>query len=484
MSIFTLGRLTFLTGILGIAFTARVASADIGVIINENFMQGTRFITGGHLSLYISNACADTPFSIRMCEPGESPRGIVVNRYEKISDQKQDWIAVPLIPFLYGVEDVDQAPLLTSGRVQKMLSKRFYKKHLETIIPPDNSGLIPSGSFNYIPGQTFKRDVISLSMESSIEEESKLVDAINARTNITYYNLFKANCSDFVSEILTAIFEPKGGLPKLKYDQLIKTPKGVASRFWQNAKASPGRALFVSRFGQIPSDDYLRSKRADTFADILFNKVPLVIGLWSPVALVAGKIYLNQIDMRPEEELERHFNPEFAQLERDANVLRRALSKISRNRNSWNSLEHKDLGNRLAAIVSRQYELQQEYMGKPAEWDAYEKTFKIFFQELIDKGYIADGTKIGESHKSLLAKSSFIETQSQGLVLVHQDGEQVVRAPLSPQNILSGDPKLALLILAARIGWDISAKSEDRPLLKEFRKNWSLLLASRHANGL
>ena len=60
----------------------------------------------GHSAVYLNHVCAASPTELRLCQAGES--GVVISRYHKISGL--DWVAIPLIPYLYAVEDVGQVP--------------------------------------------------------------------------------------------------------------------------------------------------------------------------------------------------------------------------------------------------------------------------------------------------------------------------------------------------------------------------------------
>ena len=51
--------------------------------------------------------CADNPVHLRLCDPGET--GIVISRYKGMDNY--DWIAIPLIPYLYSVDDASKVPL-------------------------------------------------------------------------------------------------------------------------------------------------------------------------------------------------------------------------------------------------------------------------------------------------------------------------------------------------------------------------------------
>jgi len=60
----------------------------------------------GHNAIYFANICAETPVKLRRCDPGEL--GSVIARYQGIAGY--DWVAMPLLPYLYSVEDVSDVP--------------------------------------------------------------------------------------------------------------------------------------------------------------------------------------------------------------------------------------------------------------------------------------------------------------------------------------------------------------------------------------
>ena len=58
------------------------------------------FTATGHAAVYLSGVCAESPIVLRKCAPGEL--GAVISRYDGVHGY--DWLAVPLIPYLYAVE--------------------------------------------------------------------------------------------------------------------------------------------------------------------------------------------------------------------------------------------------------------------------------------------------------------------------------------------------------------------------------------------
>src|SRR5580658_1669869 len=58
----------------------------------------------GHAALYLERVCADSPIHLRPCEPGEY--GVVISPYKAMGGYV--WGAIPLIPYLYAVDDPAQ----------------------------------------------------------------------------------------------------------------------------------------------------------------------------------------------------------------------------------------------------------------------------------------------------------------------------------------------------------------------------------------
>src|SRR5579871_4535647 len=86
---------------------AASARADVAVLLEEPYSYDGAFAGTGHAAVYLSNICADSPVSLRRCQPGES--GVVISRYHRVAGY--DWIAVPLYPYLYAVDKPQDIPL-------------------------------------------------------------------------------------------------------------------------------------------------------------------------------------------------------------------------------------------------------------------------------------------------------------------------------------------------------------------------------------
>ena len=60
----------------------------------------------GHTAIYFARICTDSPVKLRRCEHGEL--GSVIARYSGIAGY--DWVAMPVLPYLYSVETVTDVP--------------------------------------------------------------------------------------------------------------------------------------------------------------------------------------------------------------------------------------------------------------------------------------------------------------------------------------------------------------------------------------
>jgi hypothetical protein len=78
------------------------AHADAALLMEEPYANFGAFNPTGHAAVYLNHICAESPTRLRPCRPGEP--GAVISRYHKIDGF--DWLAIPLVPYLYAVERV------------------------------------------------------------------------------------------------------------------------------------------------------------------------------------------------------------------------------------------------------------------------------------------------------------------------------------------------------------------------------------------
>ena len=83
------------------------------LLLEEPYGKLGFFTATGHAAVYLSGVCAETPLMLRTCAPGEL--GAVISRYDGVGSY--DWVAIPLIPYLYAVEQPDDVPLFADAKM-------------------------------------------------------------------------------------------------------------------------------------------------------------------------------------------------------------------------------------------------------------------------------------------------------------------------------------------------------------------------------
>src|SRR5215831_17171464 len=106
---------------------ASFASASATLLLEEPYGKLGFFTATGHAAVYLSNVCAETPIVLRPCRSGET--GAVISRYDGVHGY--DWVAIPLIPYLYAVERAEEVPLFADAKMVAFLRDRYRRKYLK-----------------------------------------------------------------------------------------------------------------------------------------------------------------------------------------------------------------------------------------------------------------------------------------------------------------------------------------------------------------
>ncbi len=137
-----LGKLIWL-GLILASWLAPAAKADVAVLLEEPYSYDGAFAGTGHAALYMTRICAASPTVLRRCQPGEA--GAVISRYHRVASY--DWIAIPLYPYLYAVDNPADIPLFVDGKLEAALRDRYRRKYLEGVAPDGPGGAVPGGDW-------------------------------------------------------------------------------------------------------------------------------------------------------------------------------------------------------------------------------------------------------------------------------------------------------------------------------------------------
>jgi hypothetical protein len=233
---------------LVLAFVCNTASlADATLFVQEPYGLFGAINPTGHASIYLSRVCAETPLVLRRCGPGEL--GIVISRYRKISGF--DWIAIPLVPYLYAVEEFANVPQEVNSETVASLLDDYRRKHLQAIIPDGPGGQTPKGSWVELLGAAYNRKIYGFQIETTEAQDDRLIAAFNYRKNKSHFNLFFNNCADFSRNILNFYYP---GAIRRDYitDAGITTPQQIARCMISYARHHRDLPISVFYLQQIP----------------------------------------------------------------------------------------------------------------------------------------------------------------------------------------------------------------------------------------
>src|SRR5271156_2461532 len=151
-----LGMGRIVLGLAGIVLAcATFAAASATLFLEEPYGKLGFFTATGHAAVYLSGVCADSPLLLRRCAPGET--GVVIARYNGVGGY--DWVAIPLIPYLYAVNRAEDIPLFADAKMVASLRDRYRRKYLEDAIPDKNDDQTPGGNWYELVGSSYDRTI-------------------------------------------------------------------------------------------------------------------------------------------------------------------------------------------------------------------------------------------------------------------------------------------------------------------------------------
>ena len=174
------------------------ARANVALLMEEPFGDFGAFNPTGHAAVYLNRVCAVSPTRLRPCAPGEL--GVVISRYHKI--HHEDWIAIPLVPYLYAVSETREVPKSVNKADVERLREAFWRQHLTSLVPAKADGTPPGGEWIQLVGSSYDRKIHGFEADTTQEEDDRLIAYFNDRHNVGHFNLFFHNCADFSKAVL------------------------------------------------------------------------------------------------------------------------------------------------------------------------------------------------------------------------------------------------------------------------------------------
>jgi hypothetical protein len=405
---------------------ALFAGASATLLLEEPYGKLGFFTATGHAAVYLSGVCADTSLVLRRCAPGET--GVVLSRYDEVGGH--DWVAIPLIPYLYSVERPEDVPLFANARMVAFLRDRYRRKYLEDIAPDVSNGETPGGNWYQLVGSSYDRTIYGFEIQTTPEQDEALIRKYNASPNQSHFHLISNNCADFAKGVLN-FYYPKALHRSLVADVGITTPKQTAKMLTRFSAHHPELQFSRLIISQVPGS-MPRSTNVHGVVESFFKAKKYIVPSVVVSPLFAGCLAAVYVGTGA-----GHFEPG-----RDARVF----------------------------VVGGEPERP---LGRE-DRRAYQQQMKHFLAGAYPE---KPGRKVEKEWARLQSQAKTgVDEQGRPVLDVHV-GESVVRVGVSADNILSGNapPEMERQLLEARLQSELRRRSPQGLSETEIARDWELL---------
>jgi hypothetical protein len=410
------------------AGSAQTSSATL--LLEEPYGKLGFFTATGHAAVYLSGVCAETPLVLRTCAPGEL--GVVISRYDGVGDY--DWVAIPLIPYLYAVERPEDIPLFVDAKMVNFLRDQYRRKHLEAVAPDKSNGQTPPGNWYELVGTSYDRATYAFQIETTSAQDEAFIRAYNSAPNHSHFWTVSSNCADFARNVINFYF-PKALHRSFAADVGIATPKQMAKTLIKYSDRHP--QFEFSRFviPQIPGS-MARSTPVHGVVESFFKAKKYIVPSVVVSPIFAGCVAAVYVGSRA-----GHFDPSRQALVFDpGRELERPIG--AEDRRSYQS----ELNHLVAGPAT------ETHGARPPKWGQ-------------------------------LFRNSAPDFDAQGRpVLRFQRGDEVVSFGVAGGNILENDPasRLTEEFLEARLRAELRSGSSPKVSESDIARDWDLLQKSRN----
>jgi hypothetical protein len=278
----------FLTALALLSPVCPRSRAQAALLMEEPFGFFGFLNPTGHDAVYFRRICAETPVKLRRCAPGEL--GAVITRYQGIGDY--DWVAMPLLPYLYAVESASEVPTRADQETLNGLRDKYHEAHLLSLGKDVPRGGDVQRGWSQFVGVAYERRIYAFRFATAEGQDDALIARMNAGANRSRFNLLYSNCADFNSGILNFYF-PRTFRRSILPDAGITTPRQVTYKLLRYARKHPETQLAAFEIPQVPG--YRRRSRANkSIAESL-----ITTGYVIPLALIspyiAGGVFVDYL---------------------------------------------------------------------------------------------------------------------------------------------------------------------------------------------
>ena len=271
-----------------LAFCCARSHAEVAVLMEEPYGFFGILAPAGHSAIYLDRVCAETPLKLRRCRSDEL--GSVITREPDMAGY--DWVAIPLLPYLYSVENASEVPRHANGNLVWRMRRRYHETHLRSLGEKVSEGNFFKGGWGMLLGQSYDRRMFAFRFETTPEQDDQLIARLNAGRNHSHFHYLFNNCSDFTRKILNAYF-PNTFRRSIFPDLWMTTPRQVTDKLVRFSRKHPEMKLAVFEIPQIPGFRRPSGTNLTVIGSLTTRGIPVPVAFLNPYA--AGAMLLDFI---------------------------------------------------------------------------------------------------------------------------------------------------------------------------------------------
>ena len=403
-----------------------LSNASATFLLEEPYGKMGFFTATGHAAVYLSGVCAETPIVLRPCNPGET--GVVISRYDGVDDY--DWVAIPLIPYLYAVDRPEDVPLFADAKMAAFLRDHYRRQYLEAIAPDKGNGGAPGGNWYELVGSSYDRTIYGFDIATTPQQDAALIRKLNSSQNDSHFRLVWRNCADFAKDILN-FYYPSHFHRSIVSDLGMTTPKQMAKLLIRYSAKHPELQFSRIVIPQVPGS-MPRSSKVHGVVDSFFTSKKYIVpsAIVSPIfAGCVAAVYIGTGGER--------FEPT-----RDAMVF-----VVGGDREA--PLGHEDL-----------------------------RAYRLELKHLLASSYSEEsGHGVDKAWEKLQAKSQTAVDAEGRPVLEVRMGDELLRVGIAADNVLSSNasPQIVRQLLEARLQSELHRGPVHGLTETEVARDWKLL---------
>ena len=227
------------------------AHASITVLVGEPFGPFGTMMPVGHAAIYLDHLCAAGPLALRPCTPGE-PQGVVLARYHRIG--QIDWIATPILQFLYAVDRLEDVPAYATAENVWALRQAWRQRSLEALVPDGTEHDKATDEWWETAGVAYNRRVWGYQLDTTLAQDAAFATAMNGGPNHHLYHLRRTNCANFAADLVNLYYPGTVQRGDHIADFGLMTPKQVARSVAAYGEVHPELHPRVVEIPQVPGN--------------------------------------------------------------------------------------------------------------------------------------------------------------------------------------------------------------------------------------